>query len=135
MNEQTKLIGFTVLVVAFTILCAAIFLNWYYKNNFAMISGREGKAVPRHFVQIEMASTAGDCLFEIGLKVGFSDEKRAQKCKNIIPRLKNDILMLDLKSDIETNNMTALKSKISAVICKNCPGSEENVFFEKFLTR
>ena len=130
-TENAKLIGITIVVTTFLLLGAAYFLDQHLKSNI-FSSVFSGDKVPRHFVKVEMISTSGDISYTFDLKVGFFKKRNAKHCRKTIPRIKNDILMLELGEDIKARNMDEIKEKISATICKHCPEAEGNITFEKF---
>ena len=130
-SENTKLIGITILITMFLLLGAAYLLDHYLKSNIFSTVFKSDKT-PKHFVHVEMISTSGEVSYTIDLKLGFLKKRKAKKCKNLIPRIKNDILMLELGEDIKKRNMGVIKDKISTVVCKHCPEAEDNILFDKF---
>lgn len=129
--ENTKLIGLTIVITTFVLLGAAYFLDQYLKSNI-FSSFFKSDNTPKHFVHVEMISTSGDVSFTFDMKLGFLKNRNAKKCEKMIPRIKNDILMLDLGTDIKARNMEVVKEKISSAVCKHCPEAEGNILFDKF---
>ena len=130
-RENAKLIGLTIVITTFVLLGAAYFLDHYLKSNIFSSFLKTDNA-PKHFVHVEMISTSGEVSYTFDLKLGFLKGRAAKKCEKLIPRIKNDILMLDLGKDIEERNMAVVKEKISSAVCKHCPEAEGNIMFDKF---
>ena len=134
MLKNSKWITFATLSIVLIVVAAGFFVRRVYELNLSSTVAKGEAAELSHFVHIEMVSSAGSHLYELGFKVGFANENMAQHFQKAIPRVKNDILMLDLAEEIGTFNMHGLKSKLTDVVCRNCPQAGENVYLDFFLT-
>ena len=129
--KNAKLVGITILIVTFLFLGLAVFLNEYMESDlFSPIFNPD--KTPRHYVTVEMISSAGNLAYSLDLKLGFLKRINAKRCRDRIPRIKNEILMLNLEEDIKSRDMEKIKQKLKEAVCKHCPEARDNILLDDF---